>query len=222
MRMMFLVLVFSLACDDAPDSTDPVATAPEETTTPTPEQPAPPEAVETTTGFIEAKVDGELKRFEYLPARDNMVYTRLTKMEARAAEDSEEGFELLLMGFDVRQLELPATIRGGMREAVRGNFAAAQRMPSLKYRNADGEHSIVIFNDESLQCQSLEGLVLSCTFSGTLNGDAGTIEITEGRLQVTLGSDEVSDSFTEATVGRAADESVDQVQMAIDRRVKMN
>lgn len=222
MRTIVFLLALCVACDDAPESAEP-STSPDPTNEPTTPEPADEAAPETTTGFIEATVDGESKRFEYLPARENMVYTRLTKMEAKAGPDSEEGFELLLMGIDVRQLELPAVIRGGMREAVRGNLAAAQRMPSLKYRNTAGETSIVIFNDDSLECQSLEGLVLSCTFSATLNGDAGTIEVTNGRLQVTLGSDQLADSFTDNTVGRAADESVERVQMVIDRRLgKMN
>lgn len=219
---MFLFLFSLVGCDDAPTSTDRVATAPsEETPTPTPTAEPAAEEPTTTTGFIEAKVNGELKRYEYLPARENMVFTRLTKMKAQPNAESEEGFELLLLGFDVRQLEMPAVIRGGMREAVRGNLAAAQRMPSVKYRDAEGNRYILIVNDESLQCQSLEGLQLTCTFSGTHSGDAGNVEVTDGRLQVLLGSDQLSDSFTEATVGRAADESVEGVQMVIDQRIEI-
>ena len=221
--LMFALFALVVACDDAPaDPADPVAESNEAAPTPsaTPSTPT-EEAPTTTTGFIEAKVNGELKRYEYLPARENMVFTRLTKMKAQPNAESEEGFELLLMGFDVRQLELPAVIRGGMREAVRGNLAAAGRMPSVTYRDADGNRYLRIVNDDSLECQSLEGLQLTCTFSGTLNGDAGNVEITEGRVQVLLGSDRLSDSLTEATVGRAADESVERAQEGVDRIVKM-
>lgn len=211
----FLIAVVLLACDDAPaETSDPAATS---VTPPPTEQPT--AEAETTTGFIEAEIDGELKRYEYLPASENMVHTRLTKMLAQASADSEEGFELIFLGFDVRQLELPATIQGGMRDAVRGNIRAAMRMPSVKYHDAEGNMYVYIVSDESLECQSLEELRLSCTFSGTLRGDAGQIEVTEGRLSVQLGSDAMGDAITESTAGRASDEAVDYTQMQIDRRL---
>ena len=123
-----------------------------------------------------------------------------------------------MLGFDVRTLEMPAVIQSGARDAIRGNIAAAQRMPSLVYEDSEGTRYTALFNDESLECQSLQDLVLSCTFSATAHARrAGSVEITEGRLQVTLGTDEMADSFTEATVGRLADESTEQVQMRIDR-----
>jgi hypothetical protein len=91
-------------------------------------------------------------------------------------------------------------------------------MPSLKYWDAEGNRYVLVFNDESLECQSLEDLVLTCTFSGTASGDAGAVEITDGRAQVLLTTNETADAFTESTVGAAADESVERVQEAIDRQ----
>ncbi len=214
-----ILLVLCVGCDDPAPSVDPAPESTAPTAEPAPSTTAPtPTPSEVTTGFIEAKVDGAPMRYEHLPANDNRVFTRVTKMTAHASAESEEGFELLLNGFDVRTLEMPAVIRGGMRDAVRGNLAAAMRMPALKYRDADGNRYITVFNDDSLECQSLEDLVLTCTFSGTLNGDAGSVEITEGRLQVKLGTDELADSMLEGSVGMAADESLERVQEVIDRR----
>ncbi len=43
--------------------------------------------------------------------------------------------------------------------------------------------------------------------------EAGTVEITKGRLQAKLGTDELVDSFIDMSVGMAADESVERVRM---------
>jgi hypothetical protein len=221
MRTVLILITLCVACDDPPDdevaapaSSEPNVEAPQPTT-PTPA----PEAAETTTGFIEAKVDGELKRYEHLPATDNIVLSRITKMTARPSADSEEGLQLLLLGTDVRTVELPMVFSHDMQAAIRGgDLSAAGRMPSLKYWDAEGNRYVLVFNDESLECQSLEDLVLTCTFSGTASGDAGAVEITDGRAQVLLTTNETADAFTESTVGAAADESVERVQEAIDRQ----
>jgi hypothetical protein len=227
MRTILIFITLCVACDDDPATTEPVETAPAdempEPTAPTPEPT--PAAPETTTGFIEANVDGELKRYEYLAANDNRVLTRLTKMTARADADSEEGFELLLLGWDVRTVELPMVFKHDMRAAITGgDLSAAGRMPNLKYRDAEGTTYMLLFNDDSLECQSLENLLLKCTFSGTLNENDGdrSIEITDGRAEVLLTTDTVSDAFVEGTVGAAADESTERVQEAIDGVSMMN
>jgi len=175
---------------------------------------------ETTTGFVEAKVDGEPKRFTYLPADDNKATTRLTLIRGQPGADSEEFLELKLLGFDVRKVELPMAFRSGVGEAARGNLAAARRMPALRYRDAAGDTFVHIFNDESLTCQSLEDLVLTCTFSAEATSDDSgeNVAITDGRLQVKLTQDLRADAFLERTVGRAADEAVEGVQKQIDRR----
>ncbi len=230
MRTTLILVTLCVACEDDPAATEaappaPVAETPE-SATPTPSPaPAPiPTEPETTTGFIEATVGGEQKRYEYLPATDNRVLTRLTKMMARAGADSAEGFELLLLGWDVRTVDLPMVFKHDMQAAIHGDIAAAGRMPSLKYRDAEGGVYTLVFNDDSLECQSLDSLLLKCTFSGTLNerdGD-GRLEITDGRAEVQLTTDTVSDAFVEGTVGAAADESTERVQEAIDGVTMMN
>lgn len=218
-----LVVMLCLGCDEPPASNN----APEGASAPDPQaaRPTPasgtpqPTDEATTTGFIEAKVNGELKRYEYLPASENRVLRRLTVMKAQRSADDEEGFEFVLMSIDVRQLEMPAVIRSAAREARAGNLRAAMRMPAIKYRDASGNRYIRVVQDESLRCESLEDLVLTCTFSGTLRGDNGAVEISDGRLQVKLGTDARVDAITEAIGGRASDEAVDFAQEQIDRRL---
>lgn len=223
MRTILILVALCVACDDEP------ATEPQSTETPeTPVGVEPPDTeeaeeaeVETTTGFIEAKVDGELKRFEYLLANENQVLTRVTSMEAHRSADSDERFEINLVGWDVRQVELPMFFKFDMMgDDGRPNLAAAGRMPGLRYEDAEGNVYNRMVNDDTLECQSLEDLVLSCTFSGTLEAeeDDATIELTEGRAEVRLVTNEIADRFIDGTVGMAADESVERVQEAIDRR----
>lgn len=222
MRTILALVALCGACDDAPATTEAAETArSDEAPEPAASTPTPtPSAAETTSGFIEAKVDGELKRYEYLPAGDNHVTTRTTVMTGRANADSEEGMALMLIGWDVRAVELPMVFKRDVRAAVRGDIAAASRMPSLQYTNAEGTVHMLVFDDESLECQSLEGSRLECTFSGTARPRAGdtSIEITEGRAEVELVSDATADALIEGTVGAAADESTERVQEIIDRR----
>lgn len=222
MRTILILIALCVACDDEPTTETPSTEAPE-----TPEGVAPTEteeaeeAEETTTGFIEAEVDGELKRFEYLPAHENQVLTRVTHMQAHPSAGSEEKLEITLLGWDVRQVELPMFFKFGLTSANgRPNLAAAGRMPGLRYKDAEGNVYNRMVNDETLECQSLEDLVLSCTFSGTLEAEEGdgTVELTEGRAEVRLVTNEVADRFIDGTVGMAADESVERVQEEIDRR----
>lgn len=225
MRTLMILLALCVACDDE-SSTEPQPTSPTEAPASAPESPeaAPAaEAEDTTVGFIEAEVDGELKRFEYLPAHENQVLTRVTHMLARPDADSEEKLEITLLGWDVRQVELPAFFKFGMRGADgRPSIAAAGRMPGLRYVDPEGNVYNRLVGDDTLECQSLENLVLSCTFSGTLEAEEGdgTVELSAGRAQVRLVTDEVADRFVEGTVGMAADESVERVQEAIDRRAR--
>jgi hypothetical protein len=225
MRTISILLALCAACDDEPTAQPQAAEAPE-----TPVGVAPPEAEgtaepeaaeETTTGFIEATVDGERKRFEYLPAHENQVLTRVTHMQAHPSADAEEKLEITLLGWDVRQVELPMFFKFGMRGANgRVSLAAAGRMPGLRYEDAEGNVYNRLVNDDTLECQSLEDLVLSCTFSGTFEAEEGeeTVELTEGRAEVRLVTNEMADRFVDGTVGMAADESVERVQEAIDRR----
>lgn len=223
MRTILILVALCVACDDEPATETQSTEAPE-----TPVGVEPPDTeeadepeVETTTGFIEAKVDGELKRFEYLLANENQVLTRVTSMEAHQSANSDERFEINLVGWDVRQVELPMFFKFDMMgDDGRPNLAAAGRMPGLRYEDAEGNVYNRMVNDDTLECQSLEDLVLSCTFSGTLEAeeDDATIELTEGRAEVRLVTNEVADRFIDGTVGMAADESVERVQEAIDRR----
>lgn len=212
------------ACDEEPTASEaPAAEAAGETSAGGAEEPAGAAAAadgeETTTGFVEATVDGERKRFTYLPADDNKATTMLTLIRGQPAADGEEFLELKLLGFDVRKVELPMVFRGGIAEAARGNLAAARRMPALRYRSPAGDTFVHVFQDDALACQSLEDLVLKCTFAATAVSDdsGGQVEITDGRLEVKLTQNLQADAFLERTVGRAADEAVEAAQEAVDR-----
>lgn len=220
MRTILILIAFCAACDDSPAGESAETTTTEDA--PPSEAPSEPaaeaeEAEETTTGFIQAKIDGELLRFEYLPAHDNQVLTRATGMLARPSAGSEAKFEINLVGWDVRAEELPKHFKFQMRP---GDLSSAQRMPGLRYEDADGNVYNRMVADDTLECLSLEDLVLTCTFSGTLEAEDGdaTVELTEGRAEVRLTTNEIADRFIEGTVGMAADESVERVQEAIDRR----
>lgn len=221
MRTILILLALCMACDDEPTTEPPSTEAADTPNVPVPNQPE-AEAEETTTGFIEAKVDGELKRFEYLPAHDNQVLTRVTHMQAHPSADSEAKLEITLLGWDVRQEELPMFFKFGLQRGGSGRdmLRSAQRMPGIRYADEAGNVYNRMVNDDTLECQSLEDLVLSCTFSGTLQAEDGdaTVELTEGRAEVRLVTNELSDRFVEGTVGMAADESVERVGEAIDRR----
>jgi hypothetical protein len=153
----------------------------------------PPPAVETTTGFIEATVGGAPKRFELLPANHNTAAANGTFLEARASAESDERFEFSLVHLDVRDMEFPATIRSNVR---------AREMAGMNYWDAEGTGHPVVFNDDSFVCQDLSDLRLSCTFSGTAHPDeGGPVEITDGRLEVLLTTNELRDRFIESTSG---------------------
>ena len=218
MRTILILLALCVACDDEPadESAETTTTTEEAPPSEAPSEPA-EEAEETTTGFIQAKIDGELLRFEYLPAHDNQVLTRATGMLARPSAGSDAKFEINLVGWDVRAEELPKHFKFQMRP---GDLSSAQRMPGLRYKDAEGNVYNRMVTDDTLECLSLEDLVLTCTFSGTLEAEEGdaTVELTEGRAEVLLVTNEIADRFIEGTVGMAADESVERVQEAIDGR----
>jgi hypothetical protein len=204
MRTSLIILGLCVGCNNAPASTE--ATGASSHTEPTPGAKADPDetadpttptspGVETTTGFIEAKVDGELKRFEHLPAAGNMVAANGTFLRAVASAESKEEFKFTLTHLDVREMEFPTVIQ---------NAPLSMRLAGMNYRDAEGTGHTVAFNDESLECQSLEELLLKCTFSGTSHvKGGGTVEITEGRLEVQLNSNAATDSFIKATSGAA-------------------
>lgn len=75
-------------------------------------------------------------------------------------------------------------------------------MAAMNYWTADVVGHPVVFNGDSFECQSLEDLRLTCTFSGTAHPDeGGPVEITDGRLEVQLTTNELRDRFIEATSG---------------------
>ncbi len=203
MRAILILVLLCVGCDEAArdesaESETVVETTSNAETTPDvapePATPTPP-AAETTAGFIEAKVDGELKRFEYLPAGENTAAANGTFLEARATADRNERFELSLVHLDVREMDFPTTIRSNVR---------AMKMAGMNYWDAEGTGHPVVFNDDSFECQSLEDLLLRCTFSGTAHPNrGGPVEITDGRLEVQLTTNEVRDRFIEATSGAA-------------------
>jgi hypothetical protein len=120
-------------------------------------------------------------------ANHNQVTKKITVMEALAGPDTKEGIKLILTGSDVRTLQFPAVIK-------REN--APLRMPALNYFDESGTRHLVMFMDDSLQCQSLKDLVIACTFSGTGRSEEGsTVDITEGRLEVKLRENDVVDGI---------------------------
>lgn len=200
MRAPLILIPLCVACGGersdgaSPDPSGPATPADEAASVAPEPAPDPPSTAPTTTpGFIEATVNGEPKRFEHLPANHNTAAANGTFMEALARPDGEESFRLTLVRVDVRRLELPAEIRHDVR---------AMQLASLVYRDAEGTNYTLPFR-EPLRCQSLEDLRLRCTFSGTAFGDGGPVEITEGRLDVQLTTNDARDAIIEAT-GTAA------------------
>ncbi|HJL15694.1 MAG TPA: hypothetical protein RMH99_08565 [Sandaracinaceae bacterium LLY-WYZ-13_1] len=89
----------------------------------------------------------------------------------------------------------PTTIRSNLR---------ARQMASMTYWTPEVIGHPVVLNGDSLECQSLEDLLLTCTFSGTAHPDeGGPVEIGDGRREVRLTRNELRDRFIEATSGGA-------------------
>ncbi|GAB5541579.1 MAG: hypothetical protein SangKO_013390 [Sandaracinaceae bacterium] len=194
--LILVPLCVAVACDDGSTETDPsepVTIAETAEVEPAADEAPTAPAVATTTGFIEASVGGELKRFEYLEAAHNTAAANGTFLEARPSAESEESFKFALVNLDVREMDFPTSIRSNVRR---------MQMAGMNYWDAEGEGHPVVFDDDSLTCQSLESLLLRCTFSGTAHpDDGGPVAITDGRLEVQLTTDALRDRFIEGTSG---------------------
>lgn len=199
-----------------PPETPPEA-PPEPPPVPDPPTPTPtPSAEATTEGFVSLTLDGVERRFEYLPAARNRATTRITTMEARVGPNSTEQVKLLLVGIDARALEYPTTIARDADAAARGNLRAAMRIPSIQYIDAQGTRYNHAFGD-TLECQSLEGLRLRCTFEAEAHSRDQLVHITNGQLDITLTGDAGTDAMIDRLGGSAADRAIEAAQEAVDR-----
>ena len=215
-------LVVSSACSE--DEPGPAPAAAPSTGAPAAEAeseaPAAPvdEGPEMTEGFIRATIDGEAHRFEHLEADRNQATSRTTVLAAFDGPEEEHGVEILLTGWDVRDVEYPARFAHDIRSAVRGrDIRAAMRLPSFVYVQG-GERHVAMFRDPPLECDRFEAQTLHCTFEIEVPRDGGgTIRVTDGELEIALKSNAMADAILEGTVGMAADEAVDRAQESLDR-----
>lgn len=220
--LLSAALVFA-ACGESDDTPPPPPeTPPAEPPAPpepppTPAAPTAPAAEETTEGHIALTLDGVERRFEHLPANGNRATSRITMMEASTGPDATERVKFILIGIDVRSLEYPATISRDMGAAGRGDLRAAMRIPSLQYVDAQGTRYNYTFGD-SLECQSLEGMRLRCTFEAEARSRDQLVRITAGELDITLGGSAAEDARIDALGGSAADQAIDRAQDLVDRR----
>jgi hypothetical protein len=137
-----------LACDDKATD-DAQANAPDEqrqkanAASDQADEPTETEGAElaTTEGSITFSIDGKKSSFDYLPADQNMAMSMSTMLVAHPGPDATAEFSITAMNFDVRKVELPATLKLDMKKAMQDGdhmkFAKAPK-PMIQYTTPKG------------------------------------------------------------------------------------
>lgn len=151
---------------------------------------AEPAGSERTQGTLTLTVDGEPKSFTHFPADKNLAMSMSTMILARPSAEATEEFSMAVMSFNLRDAELPITLRLGMREAMESGdpaqFASTPK-PLISYISPDGidysSYATVVFEgyDDGIATGRVENIQLE-----PADGDGPPVMLTDIRFEVTL------------------------------------
>jgi len=187
--LLFLVPLALAGCGD---SSDPESTARPAASAPATGSPAQTDAVESERieGTLTLAVDGEPKSFSHFPADKNLAMSMSTMILARPSAEATEEFSMAVMSFDLRDAELPITLRLGMREAMESGdpaqFASAPK-PLISYISPGGvdysSYATIVFEtyENGIATGRVEDIELEPS-----DGDGPSVMLGDIRFEVAL------------------------------------
>lgn len=187
--LLFLVPLALAGCGDSsePESAAPPATSASATGSSAQTDAMDSERIE---GTLTLTVDGEPKSFSHFPADKNLAMSMSTMILARPSAEATEEFSMAVMSFDLRDAELPITLRLGMREAMESGdsaqFASAPK-PLISYIAPGGvdysSYATIVFEayDDGIATGRVEDIELEPS-----DGDGPSVMLTDIRFEVAL------------------------------------